>query len=83
MCYNSYAASKNFYILIADCEYSEWSDWSDCSVTCGMGTQYRRREVLVEGKGEGKKCDYESRDNVNTCQKMQCVTTSPAPFNSR
>jgi hypothetical protein len=39
-----------------DCEVSEWTDWSACSEECGVGTQTRTREVVVEPIGAGAAC---------------------------
>lgn len=31
-----------------DCIMSSWTAWSSCSVTCGLGSLFRQREILRE-----------------------------------
>lgn len=34
----------------------EWGDWGSCSLTCGLGTRWRSREVTVRALGYGPPC---------------------------
>ncbi|CAD5111793.1 DgyrCDS1067 [Dimorphilus gyrociliatus] len=34
-----------------DCEWKEWSAWSSCDISCGKGTQKRKRETIKEKFG--------------------------------
>uniref|UniRef100_A0AAY5L1M4 SCO-spondin n=1 Tax=Esox lucius TaxID=8010 RepID=A0AAY5L1M4_ESOLU len=36
-----------------DCIMSAWTGWSQCSVTCGLGSLFRQREVLKEALSGG------------------------------
>jgi len=38
-----------------DCKMSDWTLWSSCSASCD-GQQVRKREVSVQGSGNGKWC---------------------------
>ncbi|ESO92405.1 hypothetical protein LOTGIDRAFT_59578, partial [Lottia gigantea] len=50
--------------------WKEWSTWDECSLTCGGGTQNRRREC-IEPKFGGAACPgdaLESKDcNIQNC----------------
>ncbi|XP_015209797.2 SCO-spondin [Lepisosteus oculatus] len=37
-----------------DCVLSQWTQWSQCSVSCGLGSLFRQREVLREALPEGE-----------------------------
>ena len=71
------------FLFLDDCQYSEWSTWSSCSLTCGMGSAIQRREIEVEGKGDGILCDSEAMYNEKNCDIGECPATTPIPFNSR
>ncbi|XP_036410900.1 SCO-spondin [Megalops cyprinoides] len=36
-----------------DCILSPWTEWSQCSVTCGLGSLFRQRDVLREAQPGG------------------------------
>lgn len=62
-----------------DCVVSttEWEDvWSPCSVTCGGGTQTRRRKIITPVANGGKECirtDVDTQPcNTQPCQ-IDCV----------
>jgi len=60
----------NTHACPIDCKVSGWSAWSSCSVTCGGGSQRRRRGVLVSAAHGGQTCP----DLVETqgCNKNPC-----------
>ena len=31
---------------------TEWSEWSECSVSCGGGMRFKRRECVYQRSGE-------------------------------
>lgn len=39
-----------------DCKVSDWGEWSPCSITCGVGTMERRREVIKHARRGGLSC---------------------------
>ena len=49
----------------------DWSAWDDCPVTCGGGTQKRRREVAVEPTNGGKPC-VGSPSESKSCSTEAC-----------
>jgi hypothetical protein len=56
-----------------DCEYSEWSGYGECLPTCGPGSQFSRRSVVVEAKFGGVACDEE-------IEKERSCTVGPCPI---
>ncbi|KAK1794599.1 hypothetical protein P4O66_001319 [Electrophorus voltai] len=36
-----------------DCVLSAWTAWSQCSVSCGLGSLFRQREILRDARAEG------------------------------
>lgn len=59
-----------------DGQFSNWSNWSNCSVSCGGGIKYRRREC-IRPKFGGKRClgaineTHVCKDNL--CPGKPCV----------
>jgi len=43
------------YAFLVDGRFGDWSDWVTCSVTCGNGTQNRRRQCIPPQHG-GQPC---------------------------
>ena len=41
----------------SDCIIGDWTEWSDCSSTCGVGQQERKRDILQQAQAGGKACD--------------------------
>ena len=39
-----------------------WGNWSQCSITCGNGTQFRRRECTGDCKNESIEIQYKDCD---------------------
>uniref|UniRef100_A0A5S6Q9I5 Chitin-binding type-2 domain-containing protein n=1 Tax=Trichuris muris TaxID=70415 RepID=A0A5S6Q9I5_TRIMR len=64
-----------------NCLQSDWTSWSPCSVSCGSGTQYRTRRILVPSIGSGTLCGptYEARP----CNKLSCTERSLSVLCSR
>lgn len=44
---------QSFFCLQVDCIMSPWTAWSSCSVTCGLGSLFRQREILRDALPRG------------------------------
>jgi len=53
-----------------DCQQTEWSGWSACSADCGTGAQSRGRDVVVEPKYGGAKCN--GTEEIRKCNQSSC-----------
>ena len=52
-----YSQQFEFNFVGTDGGYSKWSDWSACSVTCGGGLMWKRRQCnSPKPSGDGKTC---------------------------
>ena len=40
-------------MIAVDCIMSAWTQWSRCSVTCGLGSLFRQRDVLRDARTGG------------------------------
>ena len=47
----------NTHSCPVDCKVSRWASWTTCSKTCGGGTSFRTRSVVVAGAKGGKSCE--------------------------
>lgn len=62
-----------------DCQFSEWEPWSFCSVTCGEGTQTRKRTIQTQAEYGGTQCAglpgslEESQTCSEGCCPVDCV----------
>ena len=60
-----------------DCQMGPWSAWSACDVSCGGGTQYRTRQILVPASNGGIPClptiEYRA------CNTHICVVSENCP----
>ena len=54
-----------------NCLWSGFGDWSECSVSCGQGTQQRKRMVLQKASNGGQTCSGASKE-TRTCLKEAC-----------
>eukprot|EP00051_Salpingoeca_urceolata_P009194 m.112364 g.112364 ORF g.112364 m.112364 type:complete len:865 (+) comp16177_c0_seq1:505-3099(+) len=54
-----------------DCVVSEWNDRNPCSVTCGVGTYERIREIVVPPRNGGAPCP--SLVKVQSCAMGECL----------
>ena len=52
-------------------QWTEWSEWSQCSVTCGEGTQDRKRQCTGDGECPGE--DRETKE----CKDRSCPEWTP------
>ena len=53
-----------------DCKVSTWNQWSQCSATCGGGTQWRSRNMIVSPKHVGEPCP--ALVDVRPCNEEAC-----------
>lgn len=53
-----------------DCKVTDWSGWSLCDKTCGIGKQYRTRDVLNKSKYGGVKCPQLKQ--IKVCKLDDC-----------
>lgn len=54
-----------------DCEFSTWNDWNACSQTCGIGSQYRDRVVMIDVTMDGTPCKGQLQD-YKECSLAHC-----------
>ncbi len=58
-----------------DCQVSAWSAWSACDTSCGGGTRFRTRTIVVPSANGGAACP--SLIEYDTCNTQPC----PVPVN--
>jgi subtilisin-like proprotein convertase family protein len=67
-----------------DCQLGNWSAWSSCDVSCGGGTQFRTRPVLVQGANGGLPCgptiEYRAC-NTQVCP-VDCQVSAWGPWSA-
>ncbi|CAK8682053.1 unnamed protein product [Clavelina lepadiformis] len=53
-----------------DCQVDYWSSWTSCSVTCGIGTQRRNRDIIRYNSYGGSSCPdtWQSKE----CELLPC-----------
>jgi hypothetical protein len=64
-----------------DCQLGDWSPWSSCELargTCGEGSQYRERLVVVPRQGDGAPCSPDQLQ-VQNCT-VPCAGNDDEPF---
>ena len=54
-----------------NCLWSGFGQWSRCSVSCGTGTEQRKRMVLQQAKNGGEKCTGEAVE-TKPCKQPSC-----------
>ena len=66
-----------FFIIIAgpiNCLWSGYGEWSRCSVSCGTGTQQRKRMILQKAKNGGSECNGDPIE-TRSCSQPRCPGT--------
>merc|ERR1719229_921662 len=53
-----------------DCVVAWWNPWGDCSATCGGGSQWRTRSILVDPVSGGAEC--EALIEEEACSELPC-----------
>lgn len=69
-----YFVTPFFSSLLVDCIMSTWTAWSACSVSCGLGSLFRQRDILREALPGGA-CGGAQFDS-RACFPRAC----PGPF---
>ena len=60
------------HLLIVHGMWALWSSWSECSVSCGIGNQFRTRTCdNPEPANGGRSCHGEERE-ARTCAPIEC-----------
>ena len=68
----TYNIFSNYQIHTVNCEWNSWEAYSPCSVTCGEGTEIRKRTKSVEESGGGT-CTGKNEETIS-CDKDECIT---------
>ncbi|XP_066283021.1 SCO-spondin-like [Branchiostoma lanceolatum] len=55
-----------------DCVYGSWGLWSACSLSCGLGTKERVRDVLQVAQLGGIACNENALTDSETCYVQPC-----------
>ena len=66
-----------FYLNLAgpiNCLWSGYGEWSRCSVSCGTGTQQRKRMILQKAKNGGLECRGDPIE-TRSCSQPRCPGT--------
>ncbi len=61
-----------------DCQMGTWSAWSACDTSCGGGTRFRTRDILVQAAYGGLSCG--DTIEYDTCNTQPCCTTTNTFF---
>lgn len=60
---------NNFVFILEKSKWATWSSWGECSATCGVGNQIRKRICKNPSSGEG--CVGE-RLQIQACLEIAC-----------
>lgn len=44
---------RGLFVSPVDCILSPWTSWSQCSVSCGLGSLFRQRNILRDARPGG------------------------------
>ena len=58
-------------------EWGSWSSWTECSVTCGLGQQYRVRVCGEDAEGivDETNCEGEAEE-MQSCHMSECPVSN-------
>jgi len=56
-----------------DCKWEDWKEWDGCTKSCGNGTKFRKRAVVVFAAFGGKPCsEAEEPSQLQSCNPQPC-----------
>ena len=62
---------RNSLIFTVDCVWGAWGEWESCDVSCGGGSQVRRRTVDTVAAHGGTECTGDEEESL-VCNSDPC-----------